>query len=57
MFLMIWIKNTLELEKILISEYFLDQIESKDNLTFVGDVESNRFDDDGFLVNSQKFWF
>ena len=56
-FRMIWIKNTLELKKIIVSEYFFNQIESRDNLTFVGDAESIEYDKDGFLVNSKKFWF
>ena len=55
-FRMIWIKNTLELEKILVSEYLFDQIEARDNLEFVGDAESIGFDKDGFLTNSNKYW-
>ena len=55
-FRMIWIKNTLELRKIIVSEYFFDQIESRDNLSFIGDEEQIKFDIDGFLVNSEKFW-
>jgi len=53
----VWIKNTLELEKILVSEYFFDQIKSRNNLSFVGDAESLQFDEDGFLANSKKYWF
>ncbi len=56
-FRMIWIKNTLELEKIFVSEYFFNQIKSRDNLKFVGDAEQIDFDDGGFLVNSKKIWF
>ena len=56
-FRMIWIKNTLELRKIIVSEYFFDQIESQDNLNFIGDEEPIKFDENGFLVNSKKFWF
>jgi len=56
-FRMIWIKNTLELEKIFVSEYFFNQIESRDNLKFVGDAEPIDFDGGGFLVNSNKIWF
>jgi len=56
-FRMIWIKNTLELRKIIVSEYFFDQIESRDNLSFIGDEEQIKFDIDGFLVNSKKYWF
>ncbi|NVM43364.1 MAG: DUF2088 domain-containing protein [Candidatus Lokiarchaeota archaeon] len=56
-FRMIWIKNTLELEKIFVSEYFFNQIESRDNLNFLGDAESLQFDEHGFLVNSKKYWY
>ena len=52
----VWIKNTLELSKILVSEYFFDQIKSRDNLSFIGDEEQIEFDTDGFLVNSEKYW-
>ena len=52
----VWIKNTLELSKILVSEYFFDQIKSRDNLSFIGDEEQIEFDTDGFLVNSKKNW-
>jgi len=56
-FRIVWIKNTLELRKIIVSEYFFDQVESRDNLSFIGDKEPIEFDSDGFLVNSKKFWF
>ena len=56
-FRMIWIKNTLELRKIIVSEYFFDQIESRGNLSLIGDEETIKFDENGFLVNSKKFWF
>jgi hypothetical protein len=55
-FRMIWIKNTLELRKIIVSEYFFNQIESRDNLSFIGDAEQLEFDTEGFLVNSKKYW-
>jgi hypothetical protein len=56
-FRMIWIKNTLELRKIIVSEYFFDQIESHDSLSFIEDEEPIEFDTDGFLLNSKKYWF
>ncbi len=56
-FRIIWIKNTLELRKIIVSEYFFDQIESRENLSFAGEKESIKFDLEGFLVNSKKYWF
>lgn len=54
---MVWIKNTLELRKIIVSEYFFEKIESRDNLSFVGEAEPIIFDEEGFLVNSKKYWF
>ncbi len=56
-FRIIWIKNTLELRKIIVSEYFFDQVESRESLSFIGDEEPIEFDSDGFLVNSKKRWF
>ena len=53
----VWIKNTLELRKIIVSEYFFEKIESRDNLSFVGEAEPIIFDEEGFLVNSKKYWF
>jgi len=53
----VWIKNTFELRKIIVSEYFFDQIESRGNLSFIGDKEPIKFDEEGFLVNSKKYWF
>ncbi|MHA2392647.1 MAG: nickel pincer cofactor-dependent isomerase, group 22 [Promethearchaeota archaeon] len=55
-FRMIWIKNTLELTKIIVSEYFFNQIKEHDNLSFIGDEEPMEFDQDGFLINSKKYW-
>ena len=52
----IWIKNTLELRKIIVSEHFFDKIESRDTLSFIGNEEPIKFDEEGFLVNSKKFW-
>jgi len=34
----------------------LNQIESRGNLSFIGDAEAIKFDEEGFLVNSKKFW-
>lgn len=55
-FRMVWIKNTLKLTKIIVSEYFFDQIQEQDNLNFIGDKEPMEFDQDGFLINSKKYW-
>ena len=55
-FRIVWIKNTLELRKIIVSKYFFDQVESRDNLSFIGNEEQIKFDTDGFLVNSKKYW-
>jgi len=55
-FRIIWIKNTLGLRKIIVSEYYFDQIEARDNLSFIGDEEPIEFDSAGFLINSKKYW-
>jgi hypothetical protein len=55
-FRMVWIKNTLELRKMLVSEAFFDEIESKGALTSVGEIEDIQFDKQGFLTNSKKYW-
>lgn len=53
---LVWIKNTLELKKIIVSESYFDQVDSKPDLDFVGDSEMIQFDEEGFLVNSKKYW-
>jgi len=55
-FRLIWIKNTLELDKMLVSEYFFDKIREVDNLKVIGEAEDFKFDDQGFLFNSQNYW-
>ncbi|MHA1669524.1 MAG: lactate racemase domain-containing protein [Promethearchaeota archaeon] len=55
-FKLIWIKNTLELQKIIVSEYFFDQVDSQDKLDFIGDPEIIKFDQEGFLINSKSYW-
>jgi hypothetical protein len=56
-FRMVWIKNTLELTKIIVSEHFFNQIKEHDNFSFIGDEEPMEFDQDGFLINSKKYWY
>jgi len=55
-FRLVWIKNTLELGKILVSEYFFDHISSREDLNFIGDEETLTFNEEGFLINSKKYW-
>jgi hypothetical protein len=55
-FRIVWIKNTLELGKMLVSEAFFDEIESKINLNSVEGVEDIQFDKQGYLTNSKKYW-
>ncbi|MHA2183689.1 MAG: nickel pincer cofactor-dependent isomerase, group 22 [Promethearchaeota archaeon] len=55
-FRIVWIKNTLKLTKIIVSEYFFNQIKEQDNLSFIGDKEPMEFDQDGYLINSKKYW-
>jgi hypothetical protein len=56
-FRIVWIKNTIELKHMLVSEYFFNEVESRSDLSFNGDTEPIRFDKEGFLVNSKKYWF
>ena len=53
---LIWIKNTLKLGKLLISEPFFDKVEENRCLKFSSTAESLNFDSNGFLLNSQKYW-
>ena len=55
-FKLVWIKNTLEMQKIIVSEAFFNQVSSRDNLKFLSDPEKIEFDKDGFLINSKKYW-
>jgi len=55
-FKLVWIKNTLELRKIIVSEALFDQVSSRDNLQFDSEEEKIEFDKDGFLINSKKYW-
>jgi len=55
-FRLVWIKNTLELSRMFVSEYFFQQVESREDLTFIGMPESLEFDSEGFLLNSKKYW-
>jgi hypothetical protein len=52
----VWIKNTLKLSRIIVSEYFFEQVESREDLNFIGEPESIEFDSEGFLINSNKYW-
>lgn len=55
-FRLVWIKNTLQLDRILISEVFFNDILSRGDLSFVGEPEPLRFDPNGFLINSKNYW-
>jgi hypothetical protein len=52
----VWIKNTLELKKIIISQPFFEKVKEDDNLKSVSNIETITFDKTGFLKNSKKFW-
>jgi len=56
-FRLLWIKNTLELHKMIISESLFNIVDSTEDLSYIGDVESITFDSEGFLINSKKFWY
>lgn len=53
---LVWIKNTAELEKFLVSEGFFNEIEKIHNLKFISELEFLQFDNEGFLMNSKKYW-
>ncbi|MGV9171016.1 MAG: lactate racemase domain-containing protein [Promethearchaeia archaeon] len=53
---LVWIKNTLELNKMLISEPFFERVQKRESLNFFSDPEYIQFNRDGFLINSQKYW-
>ncbi len=55
-FRLIWIRNTLKLERLLVSKYFFEEVSSRDDLTFITGGEQLKFDSDGFLINSKQFW-
>ena len=55
-FKLVWIKNTLEFQKIIVSKYFFNQVNSQNDLKFVGEQEKIEFDKEGFLTNSKKYW-
>jgi len=55
-FKLVWIKNTLELQKIIVSEAYFNQVSSRGNSQFLSDPEKVEFDKDGFLINSKKYW-
>ncbi|MFO7969888.1 MAG: lactate racemase domain-containing protein [Candidatus Izemoplasmatales bacterium] len=55
-FRLVWIKNTLELDKMLVSEYFFDKIRDNDNLKVIDEAEDFKFDNQGFLLNSKNYW-
>ncbi|MHA1669101.1 MAG: hypothetical protein ACTSV5_00840, partial [Promethearchaeota archaeon] len=51
-----WIKNTLKLKTMLISEALLKEVESNEQVHFIGNPEILQFDGEGFLLNSKKYW-
>lgn len=48
---LMWIKNTLELEELLVSEAFLPEMRDRDDLKIVGGPFEMKFDDAGYLVD------
>jgi hypothetical protein len=55
-FRLVWIKNTLELQKLIVSESFFNQVNERDDLNPISEPEKIKFDDEGFLINSKKYW-
>ncbi|MBD3195308.1 MAG: DUF2088 domain-containing protein [Candidatus Lokiarchaeota archaeon] len=52
----VWIKNTLELRKLLISKAYDDEVDNKKELRFIGNSEKFKFSENGFLLNSIDYW-
>ncbi len=46
----IWIRNTLELQQMLVSEAYREEVESHPDLSIVGEVRDLAFDSEGFLI-------
>ncbi len=53
---MVWIQNTSKLLKMLVSEALFEQVQSNELLRFCGEAESIKFDSEGFLITSKKYW-
>ena len=53
----VWIKNTTELNRMLVSESLFAQVNSQEDLSFISEEEDIKFDDKGNLTNSNKYWF
>ncbi len=51
----VWIKNTLNLDCIYISEAYRDEIQNKENIEFLGSYETIRFDKEGRLSTPFHF--
>lgn len=55
-FRLVWIKNTLELSKFIISEAFFKEVRTRDDLRFIGESVPLKFNSEGFLENSKQYW-
>jgi len=55
-FRLVWIKNTLQIDQIVISEAFFNEALSREDISFVGKPELLEFDSKGFLINSKNYW-
>jgi hypothetical protein len=51
----VWIKNTLEMEHIYISESYLDQISGQNDIVITGDPVPIEFDENGSLITHLSF--
>ncbi len=53
----VWIKNTLQLEKMLVSESYLEKVKQRKDLTPLEESYTRiSFDDEGFLTTSENYW-
>lgn len=53
---LVWIRNTLSLNKLIISEALFNQVEEMQDIRFFSKPEHLQFDEEGFLNNSLKYW-
>jgi hypothetical protein len=52
----VWIKNTLDLEKVIISEAYLDDLKRRDNLELLSPARKLAFDSSGNLPPFNAWW-
>jgi hypothetical protein len=51
----VWIKNTLQLEHLYVSEPYLEYVRGRDDMELLDDVKEIRFDAEGNLTTQFQF--